>query len=45
MTYTEAEVFMHRCIRTKEEVGDIEDLDSEQRNTQFLTPFPFMALD
>jgi len=33
MIHTEAEVFTHRSIRTKEEVGDKEDLDSEQRHT------------
>lgn len=33
MIDTEAEVFTQRCITAKEEVGDNEDLDSEQRNT------------
>lgn len=33
MIHTEAEVFTQRCIRIIEEVGDNEDLDSEQRNT------------
>lgn len=31
MIYTEAKVFTQRCITTKEEVGDNEDLDSKQR--------------